>query len=765
MKRNSIHLPLAAWAWLAITLLLAGVSLLQWPQWKQRLDSDIFALLPHDQRDPRAEEALEQLARRGERQLVLMASSKDAQAARNAAHALREALKDQPLSEESSALDPAVLRDTLKPYRAGLLSDGDRNALNDAAEAWTARAAANAMNPVSTSGLGWNDDPYGLFGNWLLERAQASPARPVGDLLEVAEGGQTHAILNYRITGNAFSLNVQKDIDAAVSAAIAAAAKPEVTIRRAGVIMHAAATARAAEAELNLIGNGSMLGIVLVTLLTFRGWRGLPLMLLPVAVGSLWALGGSFLIFGQVHVLTLVFGASLIGVAVDYAEHALGSSLDDPQPPRQRYRTLLPGMALAWLTTVLAYAGLLVTPFPGLRQMAVFALVGITAAWLCVVLWYPFIAPASMRPGPLAAVLLRQRERYPIWPAGWRGFALAALLALPLGWGLSRLSVSDDIRGLMASNPALLAEHGEVARVLGLPSPAQFFLVSGADAETVLQREEALVAKLRDAMAAGTLGGYQALSDWLPSTARQQAAREATARLYAADSIGPLRDALGLEADWQPAARGEQALTLPTLMSSPLAPLLQSLWLPGKGDTAPASVVLLKGLSGQASIAALSALQTEGVQWVDKPARISELFSRYRQRLGWICVIAFALTVPLLWPRFRGDSWRVLAPVVFACTCTLALMGALGMPVQLLTMLALLIVLGMGVDYGVFIVDSHGDGRSFVATLLAASTTVLSFGLLAFSSTPALGAFGFAIFAGIGIAALSAPLFRRREMS
>lgn len=760
-------LRFAAWLWLALSLLLGGLGLLRFEDWRARVDSDLFALLPRDARDARAEAVLERLARQGERQLVLMVSGADRAEVHTAARTLRQDLQGLGLDEQVSDLDPAALRDWFKPFRAGLAARTDLAALQfEPVPAWTARAAALAFTPVSPSGLPWQDDPYGLFGNWLLERAGSSPARPVDGLLEAQHDGQTHVILNYRVGDSVFSLAVQERIDTAVGAAIAGlrTAHPQLSVQRAGVLVHAAAAARAAQAELNLIGNGSTLGVILLTLLSFRGWRALPLMLLPVLMGSLWAVGASFLLFERVHLLTLVFGASLIGVAVDYAEHSLGSSIDSPMPPPERYRKLLPGMVLALLTTVVGYLGLLLTPFPGLAQMAMFAAIGICAAWLSVMLWYPFIAPPSLRAGPAAAWLLRAPQRYPRWPGGWRGAVLGLAAAAVCALGIGHLKIDDDIRNLVSTRPELVAEQAAVSRVLGLPSPAQFFLVSGPDEQAVLAREAALTTRLRNEIQAGSLTGYQALSDWLIPLAQQGPLIEANQRLLSGDALVALRQALDLEGDWQATPAGARKLTLADLRASPLAPLLDSLWLGRTADKEYASVVLLNGLHDRNAAARLASLADgQHVRWVDKPARISLLFGEYRQRLLWLCALAFAAAVPLLWWRFRHDSLRVLAPVLLACGATLALMGALGMPLQLLNVLALLVILGMGVDYGIFIVESEGDPRSFVATLLAASTTVLSFGLLAFSSTPALHSFGFAIFCGVALSALLAPLFRHAE--
>jgi len=85
----------------------------------------------------------------------------------------------------------------------------------------------------------------------------------------------------------------------------------------------------------------------------------------------------------------------------------------------------------------------------------------------------------------------------------------------------------------------------------------------------------------------------------------------------------------------------------------------------------------------------------------------------------------------------------------------LALTGYTGAPFTLFGVMALMLVLGVGVNYAIFLVEGRGrEGPAFVAVLLSAATTVLSFGLLAFSGTPALAQFGRTLVAGIGVAVL-----------
>jgi predicted exporter len=86
-----------------------------------------------------------------------------------------------------------------------------------------------------------------------------------------------------------------------------------------------------------------------------------------------------------------------------------------------------------------------------------------------------------------------------------------------------------------------------------------------------------------------------------------------------------------------------------------------------------------------------------------------------------------------------------------------------------MNVIAVLLVLSMGVDYGIYALEGNQDEREAATTLgsvlLAALTTVLSFGLLGLSDNPALASIGATVGLGLVFCVLTSPLvlvFARR---
>ena len=103
---------------------------------------------------------------------------------------------------------------------------------------------------------------------------------------------------------------------------------------------------------------------------------------------------------------------------------------------------------------------------------------------------------------------------------------------------------------------------------------------------------------------------------------------------------------------------------------------------------------------------------------------------------------------------------RVKAPSVTAIIAATACIGLLGQGFTFFHVMALILVQSIGVDYAVFCAECARDKRAItmLGVWLSALSTILSFGLLAFSQVAAVHAFGLTMLVGITFAFLLAPL-------
>jgi predicted exporter len=804
--------PWAALLWLAAVLLCASWIAISLSRGYQ-FDTSVLALLPKaEHRDPEQAGALaalnEALLARADQQLASLASGRmlflvsaaERQQGLAAAKIFAETLRDSGLFAELTAtLGQSQVENaerTFFPYRYQLMTSAARAALTehpiDQNHPLLQQALARLYSPMASAVAPMLvDDPLQLFFAWQLDAAPRTSFAPEGGWLTRNHEGHSYRLLAVTLAGDPYELDYQQRV-AEVLADAESRSGPDSEVLSSGLLLHAAYGAGQARQEISTIGLGSLLGIALLLLWCFRRPRYLALAFLPIVCGWLFALAICMLVFPALHLITLAFGASLIGVAVDYSLHFIcanqsvcaregfnaheGGGSSGLDQSRRVLRLIMPGMLLGLISSALAYAAQGVAPFPGLRQMAVFSVSGLLGAWLTVMLWLPYLSASasadSAQTAPLHRFATRLSRLLAAWPnVSARPVAAALVMLLAAAaWQLGQLQFADDIRRLQTSPAALLEEDAQVQRLTGAASPGQYFVISADDQEQLLQAEEKLAGSLEDLLAAGALADYQAISRWVPSAVVQTRNRELNREVvYAQHGLaGRLAETLGspqLTAQMQTRflAQSGTPLTVEEWLASDLGRQQGFLWL-GEEDERVHSLVLLSGIRDSAALMDLARLaeRDQRIQFVDKVAGITDVLKVNREQLmRWIAA-AYLIVFLVLALRYRRAAWRILAAPAIASLLCLATLSAGGFTITIFNLLALLLVLGIGLDAGIFLQESGRSPYTWAAVTLAACTTLLAFGLLALSETPVLHQFGLTVLLGIVGVWVLAPCFIRK---
>jgi predicted exporter len=532
-----------------------------------------------------------------------------------------------------------------------------------------------------------------------------------------------------------------------------------------GMPLFTAAGSQSANKEISTIGIGSSVGILLLMLLTFRSPRPLLLSFLAIGCGMFSALVLSVVFFGKINIITLVFSASLIGVADDYAVHFFCDSFgSEDWNPRRGLRYILPGLFIGLLTHLLSYAGLGFSPFPGLQEMAFFSAIGLLAAWLTVVMLFPVLLTGfNPEHEPKIFKLTNYwQQHWPDWLLKNRRWFSVVVLIFIMG-GIWQLTPRDDVRLLQSAPVELIKVADKIQQLFPLSQDNQFFLVSGTDQNDWHHNEQQLLERLEALKQQNILKYYQGISAYWPNEANQQENYQLLKQtLYESGLLKRYMTDLGfsdgaVKAEIKQFLQAENKSISLTEWLKTADETRQQLWL-GCDSGHCLSIVSLTGISDIPVLAGLQNLQ--GVSLVDPPGDLSALFARYRVRASWLLAGAYALVFMGLGLKF---GWRngltIISVPVAGALVSLAMTGWLDQLFSLFNLFALLLVLGIGIDDAVFFYLAE-DKRACtsLAVTLSALTTLLSFGLLALSSTEIVHAFGFTVAIGLSTALMCAPL-------
>lgn len=744
------------------------------------IETNILALLPETQKDPLTEQAYRQFETATGRKTVFLVGSADTQEAKAAAGLFFGEMERSGLFNDISfRVDSKRAENTYQvyaPHRQSLLSVAQREALLDGQpERIVGEALKSLTSPVSMTGsAGLAKDPLFTFTEFLRELQSQAGTFVIDEDMLLAKGeAKQYVILVGALQDNAFSITAQSRFKTFYDRARTDLQRehPEVELLSAGVIHHAIAGTDSARSDISTIGLGSVLGLIVLILIAFRSPVPLMISAVPLLGGFIAALTLCIIAFGNVHLFTLVFGSSLIGVSIDYSFHYLAErqSAGSAWNPEEALHNIFPGITLGLVTSLAAYLALAVAPFSGLQQIAVFSAAGLTAAYVTVVLWYPlFFRAGTPRREPITFRL--SRSYVALWdryrPKHWA--ALFLVFALPTeGYLALHLRADDNIRALQNSPQRILAEENQVKEIVGTSSGTQFFVVRGASVDEVLTTEEKLTVLLDESIKRGALKRYRALSKVLPSPSRQRQ-NYALLREQVLDESSALSrflQEMGFEEEvvrnYRLSFQAEKSPTLSVeeLLKSPLGDLYGPLWMSRPQSGQFASILILDEVTDIPGLRKLETL-VERTAFVSRADDISELLRTYREMSSRLVAGAYFSIFLLLLFRYRPRiALAVIIPPLGAGMAALAVTLALGIPLNMFNTLALVLVLGIGIDYTIFFAEkSSHRATTMHAVFLSAVTTILSFGLLALSSTPVISSFGLMVFVGISVSLLLAPV-------
>ncbi|MCE5233286.1 MAG: xanthomonadin transporter [Mizugakiibacter sp.] len=514
-------------------------------------------------------------------------------------------------------------------------------------------------------------------------------------------------------------------------------------------------------AEADRIGRVTTLGFLLMLLAAYRSFAVLGITALPLASGALAGLAALVLGFGEVHGITLAFGFTLLGVAQEYPIRVL-SHRRAGATALASVRDLWPLLLTAIASACIAYLAFYASGVTGLKQLAVFTIVGLLVAGLATRYLLPRVLPARFRdaadmPG-LGALWrwLRALPR-PRWLPALLAIAAAATIALAPGpfW-------QNDLAALTPVPQPLLARDAALRGALGAPDVRYLLVLQAADADGVLALSERLAPQLDALVARRALDGVELPSRYLPGVATQRARQ---AKLPDRATLEAALAEAQVELPFRPdlfapfVADVEAARTLPPLTPAafartPLGARLDAMLVPRDGRWL--GLATLIGVRDAAALRAWTATTGGAARLLDLKAASESLVAAYRARILRALAVAAVLLVLTVTLALRGArrAWHVLAPMTLATFLVLAVLRGAGVPLSLFHLVALILAAGLGLHYALFFERDTGDAaeqrRTLHATLVCVASAVLVFGMLAWSSLPVLRAIGLTVALGVG---------------
>ncbi len=523
----------------------------------------------------------------------------------------------------------------------------------------------------------------------------------------------------------------------------------------------------------------ALVAITVLFALVLRRIALLVILMIPLLSSTLWTLGIASIYPGHLNVVTVAFAAILLGLGDDSLTHlylrfreeaAAGAA--SSEAIRAALGSTGPSILIATLTSGLAFAVLTFVEFRGLSELGAIAAIGMINLLVAVFFLFPALLPLTLRSGPA-----EDRLALPVGPlvafhrfgSRHRGAVLgtAATLALLAAAACSNLRFSADLKALRGRDIA----QERLESVLGS-------FGSAADSIHLIDERGDLDASLRaaerwipvcDALAeAGMVTGCSAPAARIPSAATQRERFERAGLIDWAGVAARLRreaDELGMRAGFfEPFIRdleGYGSWEAVRLDPGEMAPPFGI-----EGTAIVTSLHLAPGIDAASVLARARSIDPGAF---DHPPRIAsvglvtaDLTRIIESDFRLASLLAVAAVGLIIIAAFRRPARLLLVatPVIGGCLVMLGGLALLGVPINLMNLVATPLVLGLGIDFGVYIVNRHlEEGSSDVprvlrhtggAILLTGLTTMAGFGSLLAADFAGLRSLGWVAVLGIG---------------
>lgn len=581
-------------------------------------------------------------------------------------------------------------------------------------------------------------------------------------------GDGSRALLLARSAAGSLDVEAQRRSIAAVEAAFAASEPGAARLIVSGPGVFAVRSADAIEADVRFVAILSTVLIASLLLLRYRSLHVLAVTAVPLVSGSIAAALVVQLVFGFVHGITLGFGMTMLGVVDDYPLLLLGQRRPG-EAAVVTARRIAPTLAVAVAAAALGVMGMLLSSFPGLSQLGLFAATGLVVA-AAVTRW--------VLPRLVTHVSTRDQAVPPAVAVGLEGLrrnrAVVALLVVSAAGFLVAGGGPRFETDLANLGPIPAAERdldGELRRQVGAPDVRHLVAITAADEEGVLRASERLGVALDRLQAAGAIGGADLPSRLLPSATTQRARR---AILPSPDVLERRLAEAARDLPFRPDAFAPfiadvvaQRSMAPVTSADFTAPALDARLDPVLGRTADGwfGLAALRDVADPAAVAAaVAALDDPALAYVDIKAETESMLTGYLdETLTWLGIGAAVLMAALAVALRRPVAiLRVTAPIAGALVVTLAVLAALDVPLTMFHLAALLLMAGVTIDYGLFLSRAIGRAdrtRALGAVLDCNATTLLTFGLLVFCQNPVLRGIGATVAIGAVAAIVCAIAF------
>ena len=503
-----------------------------------KIETDIFSFFPKTEKNILKESIYNIVLKKVSNKIIVLLSDNSQENSYNAAVSFYEQIKEKKFVKETQFyISKTTNEDFLSfyfPHKYHILSPETYNFLKEKkAKLLIEKTQRTIHSPFSILGLSKiKEDPF-LLSNAYLSSLSISDISliPYKDILMSNFKERYYAFLSFVIPAEQASspkelFSLMEKLKQIKKQTETQFKNSEVIIT--GIPVHTHDATKQSIKNINQIGIISIIGIFLLVYLVFNAFKPFFFSILSIGIGFIVAVCTTGFIFDKIHLLTLVFGTSLIGISIDYAFHFFSAHWQKNKPEHIKSNIALsrifPGITLGLITSILGFGALIFPSFPILKQISIFTISGLIGAYLSVVLIFPkFYNPSLCKKKDFYLSVLKIFLMLFHKKVFVRAVLIIFLLMLVIGVsGIFFIKPSNNLQNFYTVSKKNFKNDQKVNTILQYQNSTQFFFILGKTSQEVLEKEELLLLQLNKLISNNTLGSYRATSQLIPSFKKQK---------------------------------------------------------------------------------------------------------------------------------------------------------------------------------------------------------------------------------------------------
>ncbi|MBO6157474.1 MAG: hypothetical protein J6O24_08600 [Succinivibrio sp.] len=713
------------------------------------IDSSILSLLPTETQSKVSKTTIDTYTKRLDRQVVFLIKD-NGDGVKACDFFNKELKKNKSVENVIGAVDKRAQQNFnqfLYNYKTALISEKAKARMeNSSYEKWVLSTLYSGFSGVTEKEI--ISDPLLLTRDVATFLSKDVKLNVKNGYLSVTdEHNNLWYFLNVRTKSAGFDINSSKEFCSYVDNLIA---KTEslykgTTILKRGTVFYSDYASALAQKDLTVLGSITIIGVFALIFFVFRTVIPVALTVLSVSTGILAGFSFLCIFFDTINLVIIGMSLSVVGVVCDYTIYymTLRVSKDCSGSPIDTIKQMIKPLLFAVGTDVVAYLIIVLSPVTPLKQLSVFCMAAITFSCLTVILIEPYLcAHVKKKDFPLKSVF----NGYLKLVASKKvNLAIIVLIVLTTAFGLSKFSVNDDPASFQNLPAVLKIQDDEIAKITNQKASAKYLIIEANSEDKLLHINESLQQLLELMVKNKDISSYRAIP--LVSLKTQEHNFSLIQK-----TLKSLKDPVLTEnKENLVKLYSYQQLSLDKFIQSPLGNAYEPLYIKGSDNSPYALSILLYDVKDRTKLESEISRLTANAYYLDRKDDFAKVFSHYRVLISY--VLYTFLIVIFLVSVLRLGVLKGLVAAVFSLISVLFALATIllsGYQLNLFSELALILVLGIGVNYTIFFnSNTNIKSTSLVAIVTALLTTLLTMGVLVLSSVSAISGFALALSSGI----------------